>query len=78
MERDEMKLMELAPEQIVSEKFWRHEYVIDRIFLMRAPIEKLTQVAQISMRYRAEETKLKAQMLELESRKLNEMSKIIG
>ncbi len=78
MEKEEMKLMELGSGQMLSEKFWRHEYVIDRIFLMRAPIDQLTRVAQVSMRYRAEDAKLRAQMLELESNKFAELSKIIG
>jgi hypothetical protein len=78
MDRDEMKLMELESEQLVSEKFWKHEYVIDRVFLMRADISQISKIAQVSLRYRAKEAKLRAEMLNIESQKFEELSKMIG
>lgn len=78
MDRDDMKLMELESEQIVSEKFWKHEYVIDRVFLMRADISQISKIAQVSLRYRAQEAKLRAEMLNVQSKKFEELAKMIG
>jgi hypothetical protein len=74
MHKEEMKLIELDPQQVLSERFFQHEYVIDRIALLRARPELVSKIASISMRFRAETVKLQAQMLELESKKLMEMS----
>lgn len=77
MKKEDLQLIELEPQQVLSEKFFRHEYVIDRIALLRARPELVAKIASISMRFRAESAKLEAQMLELEAKKLMEMSETI-
>lgn len=69
MKTEDMKLTDLAADQTIAELVPWKEYVIDRLFLLKAKDELVTQIASISMKYRAEAAKL-------ESKKFMEISEV--
>ena len=70
MKAGDLKLTDLAAEQSLAEIMPWKEYVIDRVFLLKAKPEIIAKMASLSMKFRAEAAKLEAQ-------KFIEMSKVV-
>lgn len=62
MNPDEMKLPNAAGDAILSDKFWRREWVIDNIFLQKIDPGILIQMGNLRFNYLADTAQMEADL----------------
>ena len=74
MDEKEMKLPNVDREAMLSEKFWRREWVMDPVFLSKLPIDVITQMGKLRLQHLADCAQMEADVKMKEAEMFKQMA----